>query len=109
MGQICQTKPVHIPFQSNQSFQRLQPVPTRQRRVMLRAAGVHKIDSIEKDECRDIRTSREFCGCACKGYCDPDTCSCARAGIKCQVSVNVWFLHNQEDIHENFHSLILKI
>ncbi|KAF4519969.1 hypothetical protein B566_EDAN005469 [Ephemera danica] len=63
----------------------LQPVPTRQRRVMLRAAGVHKIDSVEKDECRDIRSSREFCGCACKGYCDPDTCSCARAGIKCQV------------------------
>uniref|UniRef100_A0A1B6KXP7 Cysteine/serine-rich nuclear protein N-terminal domain-containing protein n=1 Tax=Graphocephala atropunctata TaxID=36148 RepID=A0A1B6KXP7_9HEMI len=63
----------------------LQPVPTRQRRAMLRAAGVHKIDSVEKDECRDIRTSREFCGCACKGYCDPDTCACSLAGIKCQV------------------------
>lgn len=53
---------------------------------MLRAAGVHKIDSSEKDECRDIRTSREFCGCACKGYCDPDLCACSLAGIKCQVS-----------------------
>lgn len=63
----------------------LQPVPTRQRRALLRAAGVHKIDSSEKDECRDIRTSREFCGCACKGYCDPDTCACSQAGIKCQV------------------------
>jgi len=63
----------------------LQPVPTRQRRAMLRAAGVHKIDSVEKDECRDIRTSREFCGCACKGYCDPDTCACSLDGIKCQV------------------------
>lgn len=63
----------------------LQPVPTRQRRALLRAAGVRKIDSLEKDECRDIRSSREFCGCGCKGYCDPDTCSCSQAGIKCQV------------------------
>jgi len=64
----------------------LQPVPTRQRRLLLREAGVRKIDSLEKDECRDIRTSREFCGCSCKSYCDPDSCSCAQAGIKCQVS-----------------------
>lgn len=63
----------------------LQPVPTRQRRALLRAAGVRKIEAVEKDECRDIRTSREFCGCGCKGYCDPDTCSCSQAGIKCQV------------------------
>lgn len=63
----------------------LQPVPTRQRRALLRAAGVRKIDSLEKDECRTIRSSREFCGCGCKGYCDPDTCSCSQAGIKCQV------------------------
>ncbi|XP_039279185.1 uncharacterized protein LOC111057239 isoform X2 [Nilaparvata lugens] len=63
----------------------LQPVTTRQRRALLRAAGVHKIDTLEKDECRDIRTSREFCGCSCKVYCDPDTCDCSQAGIKCQV------------------------
>ncbi|GJQ69711.1 hypothetical protein Trydic_g22282 [Trypoxylus dichotomus] len=63
----------------------LQPVPTRQRRALLRASGVRKIDSLEKDECRDIRSSREFCGCGCKVYCDPDTCSCSQAGIKCQV------------------------
>lgn len=67
------------------SYYFLQPVPTRQRRALLRAAGVRKIDSLEKDECRDIRSSREFCGCSCKGYCDPDTCSCSQAGIKCQV------------------------
>nr|CAD7399152.1 unnamed protein product [Timema cristinae] len=67
------------------SYYFLQPVPTRQRRALLRAAGIRKIDSVEKDECRDIRSSREFCGCGCKGYCDPDTCSCSQAGIKCQV------------------------
>ncbi|XP_075992602.1 AXIN1 up-regulated 1 [Anticarsia gemmatalis] len=63
----------------------LQPVPTRQRRALLRAAGVRKIEGYEKDECRDIRTSREFCGCACKGTCNPENCSCSLAGIKCQV------------------------
>ncbi|KAL0273523.1 UNVERIFIED_CONTAM: hypothetical protein PYX00_006158 [Menopon gallinae] len=67
------------------SYYFLQPVPTRQRRALLRAAGVRKIDSVEKDECRDIRSSREYCGCCCKGYCDPDTCSCSQGGIKCQV------------------------
>ncbi|CAG2055476.1 unnamed protein product, partial [Timema podura] len=61
------------------SYYFLQPVPTRQRRALLRAAGIRKIDSVEKDECRDIRSSREFCGCGCKGYCDPDTCSCSQA------------------------------
>ncbi|CAK1544165.1 unnamed protein product [Leptosia nina] len=67
------------------SYYFLQPVPTRQRRALLRAAGVRKIENYEKDECRDIRTSREFCGCACKGVCNPETCSCSMAGIKCQV------------------------
>lgn len=67
------------------SYYFLQPVPTRQRRALLRAAGVRKIEGYEKDECRDIRTSREFCGCACKGACNPNNCSCSLAGIKCQV------------------------
>lgn len=63
----------------------LQPVPTWQRRALLRAAGVRRIDGIEKDECRDIRASREHCGCGCKGYCDPESCPCSRANVKCQV------------------------
>ncbi|XP_054710169.1 cysteine/serine-rich nuclear protein 3-like [Uloborus diversus] len=63
----------------------LQPVPIRQRRALLRASGVQKIDSLEKEECRDIRSSREFCGCECKIYCDPDSCTCSQADIKCQV------------------------
>lgn len=67
------------------SYYFLQPVPTRQRRALLRAAGVRKIEGYEKDECRDIRTSREFCGCACKGTCNPESCLCSLAGIKCQV------------------------
>ncbi len=63
----------------------LQPVPTRQRRMILRNSGIKKIETNEKDECRDIRSSRELCGCDCRVYCDPETCQCSLAGIKCQV------------------------
>lgn len=67
----------------------LQPVSQRQRRALLKTAGVREIASYEKNECRDIRTSREFCGCNCRDYCDPDTCFCSQSGIKCQVNVYV--------------------
>lgn len=63
----------------------LQPLPARQRRILLRQAGIKKIDAIEKEECREIRSSREFCGCECRVYCDPDTCLCSKSGIRCQV------------------------
>ncbi|XP_004531309.1 uncharacterized protein LOC101460688 [Ceratitis capitata] len=63
----------------------LQPVSPKQRRALLKAAGVRKIDAAEKIECRDIRNSREICGCACVEFCDPETCACSQAGIKCQV------------------------
>lgn len=69
----------------NEAYGFLQPVTARQRRALLKAAGVRKIDTAEKDECRQLRTSREVCGCTCRGYCDPDTCECSQAGIKCQV------------------------
>lgn len=63
----------------------LQPITARQRRALLKNAGVRKIDTVEKDECRQLRLSREICGCSCRGFCDPDTCECSLAGIKCQV------------------------
>lgn len=63
----------------------LQPVSQKQRRALLKAAGVRDIAPYEKDECRDIRASREICGCSCRNYCDPETCLCSRSGIKCQV------------------------
>jgi hypothetical protein len=69
----------------NEAYGFLQPVTARQRRALLKAAGVRKIDTAEKDDCRLLRTSREVCGCTCRGYCDPDTCECSLAGIKCQV------------------------
>jgi len=74
-------------------------VPTRQRRVLLKAAGVDKIDSSEKDDCKNIRLSREFCGCLCRGFCDPDTCACFQAGITCQVCiifVNYYYYCNDQ-------------
>ena len=69
----------------NDSCYFLQPVPIKQRRALLRASGVRKIETTEKEECRDIRISREFCGCDCRVYCNPDVCSCHQAGIQCQV------------------------
>ncbi|XP_064183510.1 cysteine/serine-rich nuclear protein 3 [Anguilla rostrata] len=63
----------------------LQPLTTRKRRALLRASGVKKIDVEEKHELRTIRVSREDCGCDCRIFCDPETCACSMAGIKCQV------------------------
>ncbi|XP_033471383.1 uncharacterized protein LOC117249776 isoform X2 [Epinephelus lanceolatus] len=63
----------------------LQPLTTRRRRVLLRASGVRRIEVEEKHELRALRMSREECGCRCRGICDPETCACSLAGIKCQV------------------------
>ncbi|XP_036287800.1 cysteine/serine-rich nuclear protein 1 [Pipistrellus kuhlii] len=63
----------------------LHPYPARKRRALLRAAGVRKIDREEKRELQALRQSREDCGCRCDGVCDPETCSCSLAGIKCQM------------------------
>lgn len=63
----------------------LQPYPARKRRALLRAAGVRRIDREEKRELQALRQSREDCGCRCDRVCDPETCSCSLAGIKCQM------------------------
>ncbi|XP_074515477.1 cysteine/serine-rich nuclear protein 3 [Sebastes fasciatus] len=63
----------------------LQPLTTKKRRALLRSSGVKKIDVEEKHELRSIRMSREDCGCDCRVFCDPETCACSIAGIKCQV------------------------
>lgn len=68
----------------------LQPVSPKQRRALLKAAGIRKIDASEKVDCRDIRNSREVCGCTCRDFCDPETCSCSQSGIKCQVRVVIY-------------------
>jgi len=63
----------------------LLPVDSKERRVVLRRTGVSEIDVKEKEECRELRTSRQACGCTCQLYCLPDSCWCAKEGIKCQV------------------------
>jgi len=63
----------------------LQPVHTRQRRAMLREAGVVRIDPSEREECRSLRMSRGRCGCSCREICQPPSCACCRSGIGCQV------------------------
>lgn len=68
----------------------LQPYPARKRRALLRAAGVRRIDREEKRELQALRQFREDCGCRCDRVCDPETCSCSLAGIKCQVRWPDW-------------------
>lgn len=61
------------------------PIPQKTRKAILKDAGVKKIDKQEAMECMQIRFSRQICGCDCKDYCDPQTCSCSLNGINCQV------------------------
>ncbi|CAF1306251.1 unnamed protein product [Rotaria sordida] len=66
----------------------VQPIATRQRRTLLKQAGLGKIDATEKHELTLIRRSREVCGCLCTretGGCQPSTCECYINGIACQV------------------------
>ncbi|XP_011487268.1 cysteine/serine-rich nuclear protein 1 [Oryzias latipes] len=63
----------------------LQPYASKQRYALLKAAGVKKIDKEEKRQLHELRISRENCGCDCQGFCEPETCSCSLAGIKCQM------------------------
>jgi len=68
---------------SSSSF--LHPYASKQRHALLKAAGVKKIDKEEKRQLHELRLSREKCGCDCQGFCEPETCGCSLAGIKCQV------------------------
>ncbi len=73
----------------------LQPYPPKRRYTLLKAAGVKKIDKEEKRQLHELRISRENCGCDCQGFCEPETCSCSLAGIKCQVRAEK--THNKKD------------
>ncbi|XP_014328073.1 cysteine/serine-rich nuclear protein 2-like [Xiphophorus maculatus] len=63
----------------------LQPFSSKQRQALLLAAGAKVIDKEEKRQLHALRLSREACGCDCRGFCEPETCACSQAGIKCQV------------------------
>ncbi|VDK79377.1 unnamed protein product, partial [Dibothriocephalus latus] len=73
-------------LESIEDYYFLQPLPVKKRRVLLRRAGLEKIDGTEKSECQAIRISRTQCGCTCSnGVCDPKSCQCSKNGITCQV------------------------
>ncbi|KAJ0044292.1 hypothetical protein NL108_003371 [Boleophthalmus pectinirostris] len=63
----------------------LQPYSSKQRQAILLTAGVKRIDKEEKRQLHALRLSREICGCDCQGFCEPESCACSLAGIKCQV------------------------
>ncbi|XP_064797193.1 cysteine/serine-rich nuclear protein 1-like [Oncorhynchus masou masou] len=62
----------------------LHPYPSKRRHALLKAAGV-KVEKDEKRQLQQLRVSREDCGCDCQGFCEPETCACSLAGIKCQM------------------------
>lgn len=66
----------------------LLPYSSKQRQALLLAAGVKRIDREEKKQLHALRLSREACGCDCRGFCEPETCACSLAGIKCQVRLH---------------------
>lgn len=61
------------------------PIPQKDRKDILKAAGVKKINKQEAIECMQIRYSRQICGCSCKELCELESCSCHSNGINCQV------------------------
>lgn len=65
----------------------LLPYSSKQRQALLLATGVKRIDREEKRQLHALRLSREACGCDCRGFCEPETCACSLAGIKCQVGL----------------------
>eukprot|EP00108_Taenia_solium_P002934 TsM_001169400 transcript=TsM_001169400 gene=TsM_001169400 len=87
MGSIESPSDEDLSFlDSLEEYYFLQPLSVKRRRILLRKAGLQKIDPVEKHECEAIRKSRSECGCTCvTGICDPRTCECALNGIPCQV------------------------
>ena len=71
----------------------LHPYSSKRRHMLLKAAGVKKIDKEEKRQLHELRVSREDCGCNCQGFCEPETCGCSLAGIKCQVRNGIESIH----------------
>jgi len=63
----------------------LTPLNSKARFSLLKSYGILNIDKVEAEEIRNIRESREQCGCSCRGDCKPESCECARNGIECQV------------------------
>ncbi|XP_038574615.1 cysteine/serine-rich nuclear protein 1-like isoform X1 [Micropterus salmoides] len=76
---------IHISDAELEDGSFLQPYSSKQRQALLQATGVKRIDREEKRQLHALRLSREACGCDCRGFCEPETCACSLAGIKCQV------------------------
>ena len=62
----------------------LQPIAPKKRRKILKKYA-KEVDSNDRQNNRELRGSREVCGCSCFGICDPEKCECAVGGIPCQV------------------------
>ncbi|XP_067331510.1 cysteine/serine-rich nuclear protein 1-like [Channa argus] len=76
---------IHISDAELEDGSVLKPYSSKQRQALLQVAGVKCIDREEKKQLHALRLSREACGCDCQGFCEPETCACTLAGIKCQM------------------------
>ncbi|KAL5971719.1 Cysteine/serine-rich nuclear protein 2 [Taenia solium] len=65
---------------------KLLPIQPTVRSRMLKQAGVVNIDESERWTCATLRNSRASVGCGCiTSLCNSEACSCALAGVPCQV------------------------
>lgn len=85
IDQVPDDADIHVSDSEVDKRTSLQPFSSKQRQALLQAAGVKHIDREEKRQLHALRRSREACGCDCLGFCEPETCACSLAGIKCQV------------------------
>ncbi|KAL5105617.1 Cysteine/serine-rich nuclear protein 2 [Taenia crassiceps] len=68
------------------SEKKLLPIQPTVRSRMLKQAGVVNIDESERWTCASLRNSRASVGCGCiTSLCNSEACSCALAGVPCQV------------------------
>ncbi|VDM35980.1 unnamed protein product [Hydatigera taeniaeformis] len=66
---------------------KLLPIQPTVRSRMLKQAGVVNIDESDRWTCATLRNSRASVGCGCiTSSCNSEACSCALAGVPCQVS-----------------------
>ncbi|XP_034021189.1 cysteine/serine-rich nuclear protein 2-like [Thalassophryne amazonica] len=79
---------------------------SERRYSLLKAAGVEFIDREEETQLQDLRSSRRNVGCDCKGHCDPLTCSCSLAGVKCHAKRTALICNCTEDCCRNIQGRI---
>ena len=75
-----------VPSSPEDKSRRFSRIGDKQRRELLQEAGI-KEDWLDDANLTLLNMQRADVGCKCWGSCKPDTCSCAKDGVECQVRV----------------------